>query len=243
MSRQQWHAAVCIVAMILFPACSDHEDGLLSPEESQPYNPEIPTSWASSVTNPYSPLVPGTIFEYRGETDEGTETNSVEVLSATKVIQGVTATIVWDRVFLEGSLIEETFDWYAQDSDGNVWYLGEDSKEYEDGEVVSTEGSWEWGIDGALPGIIMWADPGSRVNKKYRQEYYAGVAEDWAKVIGVDADVQVPYDDFEDCLQTEDWSGLDPGHRENKFYAPGVGLVLEVPKEDDHRLELINVTP
>jgi hypothetical protein len=154
----------------------------------------------------------------------------------------VTATIVWDRVFLEGSLIEETFDWYAQDSDGNVWYLGEDSKEYEDGEVISTEGSWEWGVDGALPGIIMWADPASQVHKKYRQEYYAGVAEDWAKVLGVDAEVEVPYGDFEDCLQTEDWSGLDPGHRENKFYAPGVGLVLEIPKEDDHRLELITVT-
>jgi hypothetical protein len=241
MSR--WHLATCIAAMILFPACSDHEDGLLSPDESAPYNPDIPKNWASSVTNPYFPLVPGTLWEYRGESDEGTETNTVEVLSSTKVIQGVTATIVLDKVFLEGELSEETFDWYAQDSDGNVWYLGEDSKEYEGGQVVSTEGSWEWGVEGALPGIIMWADPAAHVNKKYRQEYLAGVAEDWAKVVEVDADVEVLYGEFGNCLHTEDWSGLEPGHREQKFYAPGIGLVLEVPKDVDQRSELISKTP
>jgi hypothetical protein len=227
----------------IMAACSDREDGLLDPaEESAPYNPVIPTEWASAVTNPYFPLTPGTVWEYRGETDEGTETITVEVLADTKVIQGVTATIVRDRVYLEGSLIEDTFDWFAQDTAGTVWYLGEDSKEILDGEVISTEGSWEWGVDGALPGIIMPANPAARMGKKYRQEYYAGVAEDWGKVISVNEDVEVPYGDFEGCVQTEDWSGLDPGHREDKFYAPGIGLVLEVPKEDDESVELINVT-
>ena len=100
-------------------------------------------------------------------------------------ISGVTATVVHDQVFLDGELTEDTFDWYAQDADGNVWYLGEDSREIENGQVVSTEGSWEWGVDGALPGIIMWADPADHMNEEYRQEYLKGVAEDLAKVVAL----------------------------------------------------------
>lgn len=148
-----------------------------------------------------------------------------------------------DKVYLAGSLIEETLDWYAQDGAGNVWYLGEDSKEIENGQVVSTEGSWEWGKEGALPGIIMWADPGAHIGENYRQEFFRGEAEDWAKVLAVGQTVNVPYGNLTGCIKTEDWNGLESGGRENKYYCPGVGLALEVKVEGGERLQLLSKTP
>jgi hypothetical protein len=204
------------------------------------YNPEIPADLAAEVTNPYFPLVPGSRYDYSGETAEGTETTIVEVLPETRVVNGVTAQVVRDRVFLDGGLIEDTRDWYAQDGEGNVWYLGEDSQEIENGVVVSTEGSWEWGVDGALPGIIMWADPGAHLNEAYRQEFYEGVAEDWGRALGTDRTVDVPYGDLAGCLETEDWNGLEAGS-ERKFYCPGIGLALETGSGGT-RVELVEVT-
>ena len=123
---------------------------------AQDYSPEInPLDFTDKIDNPYFSLTPGTTFSYQGKTDEGTEVIKVMVTDQTKRVMGVTTLIVWDRVWLDDKLIEETYDWYAQDKEGNVWYFGEDSKEYENGKVVSTEGSWEGGVDGAMPGIIM----------------------------------------------------------------------------------------
>lgn len=202
----------------------------------QNYDLQIPSSWSSGVTNTYFPLAPGTKYEFAAQTDEGQETNTVEVLADTKVVHGVTATVVWDRVFLNGSLVEATFDWYAQDGDGNVWYVGEDSKEYKNGQVVSSEGSWEWGVKGALPGVIMWANPAARLGDAYRQEFLRGHAEDWGKVVALNQSVTVPYGSFAGCIKTEDWSGLETA-REHKFYCPQVGTVLEV-EPDGGRVEL-----
>ena len=140
-------------------------------------------AWAAAVTNQWLPLVPGVVMEYEGDTDEGLERTVVEVLPGTRVVNGVEATEVRDRVYLEGDLIEDTHDWFAQDADGNVWYLGEDSKEIENGVVVSTGGCWEWGVDGALPGIILWADPGAHLGESYRQEYYEGEAKDFGRAL------------------------------------------------------------
>jgi hypothetical protein len=204
------------------------------------YNPVIPTSWAGAVTNPFFPLAPGTIYEYQGQTAQGVETDSVEVLANPRVVNGVSAVEVHDRVFLDGSLIEETFDWYAQDSDGNVWYLGEDSREIQNGQVVSTEGSWEWGVGNALPGIIMWADPAAQVGMAYRQEYSRGVAQDWGKVLAVNESVDVPYGSFTGCIRTDDWSGLEPAVVETKYYCPQVGSMLEVTTGE--RIELLTVS-
>lgn len=201
----------------LAAACGD--DGPTSP----PYDPVLPTSWAAAVDNPYFPLVPGTTFEYSG----GGETNTVAVLDSTLVVNGVTARVVHDEVFEGGILTEDTYDYYAQDSAGNVWYVGEDSRELEGGTVVSTEGSWEWGVEGALPGILMWADPAAHVGESYRQEYFRGEAEDWAKVLASGVAVSVPYGDFTGCVRTEDWNGLESGGHERKYYCPGVGLVKE----------------
>jgi hypothetical protein len=208
------------------------------------YDLDIPTSWASSVTNTFFPLVKGRTYQYRGQTPDGLETITVEVLQGTRTVNGVAATEVRDRVYLDGELIEDTRDWFAQDTDGNVWYLGESSKDYENGVVVSTEGSWEWGIDGALPGIIMWADPASEVGDEYRQEFYEDHAEDWGKVVAVGQSVTVPYGSFSGCITTEDWNGLEPDEpHENKIYCPQIGLVRETKIGSTEKVELISVSP
>ncbi|MEJ2151819.1 MAG: hypothetical protein P8Y29_02435 [Gemmatimonadota bacterium] len=134
-------------------------------------------------------------------------------------------------MFLDGELIENTFDWYAQALNGDVWYLGEVTEELEDGMVLDTEGSFEWGVDGALPGIIMWANPAAHINEEYRQEFYEGEAEDWGKVTQVAQDIAIPFGDFDDCVVTDDWNGLEPGTLESKTYCPGIGVVYEAQVE------------
>jgi hypothetical protein len=229
--------ATLAVGAMLALGCSSDPTG---PE----YNPDIPAAWAAAITNQYYPLVPGTTHQYEGQTPDGLETITIEVSNLTKTINGVVATVVRDRAFLDGELIEDTEDWFAQDGDGNVWYLGEDTKEYENGQVVSTAGSWEWGVDGALPGIIMWADPAAHASEEYRQEFYRGEAEDWAKVVAVNESVTVPYGSFTGCLKTEDWSGLDPTLREYKYYCPDIGLTLETQAPGgEEPVELVAVTP
>lgn len=204
------------------------------------YEPDLPTGWAASVSNPFFPLAPGTTLRYEGETDEGLDVIVVEVTGDTRMVNGVPATVVRDRVYLDGDLIEDTFDWYAQDNAGNVWYLGEDSREIEDGVVVGTEGSWEWGVDDALPGIIMWADPATHIGEAYRQEYYEDEAEDWGRVVAVGRSVTVPFGTFDGCIVTEEWNGLEPGTLEQKSYCPQLGFVLEVQLEGgDERVELV----
>jgi uncharacterized membrane protein YkoI len=202
-----------------------------------------PERFVQCVDNPYFPLVPGTVYHYETLTDEGLETVTVTVTQETKEILGIQATVVRDTVEIEGELKEDTFDWFAQDDRGNVWYLGEDTKEYENGEVVSTEGSWEAGVDGAVAGIIMEGQP--RAGDIYRQEFFAGEAEDMAGVLSRSESVTVPFGSFERVLKTVDYNPLgEEGQRlEHKFYAPGVGLVETVPVEGDGQPEqLVSVT-
>ena len=147
--------------------------------------------------------------------------------------------MVEDRVYLEGELIEETFDWYAQDKEGNVWYMGEDSAEYENGVKVSTEGSWEAGVDGAQPGIIMKANP--RVGDSYRQEYYAGEAEDMAAVVAVDQSVSVASGDYNGCIKTLEWTPLTADSEEYKYLCPDVGLALETLGDGSEPIGLVEI--
>lgn len=205
----------------------------------EPYSVEIdPADYLSGIDNPYLPFKPGTNWVYEGETDEGTERIEVTVTDDTKTVMGVTCVVVWDRVWVDGELVEDTRDWYAQDKDGNVWYFGEDSKEIENGEVVSTGGSWEAGVDGALPGIVMYADP--VVGESYRQEYYKGEAEDMAKLLSLDETVELDMGTYENCYQIEEWSPLEPDVTEHKFYARGIGVILEeVVEGGEGRIEMI----
>ena len=206
------------------------------------YRPQIPTNWVSGVSNPNFRLIPGTKTEFSLQTPEGLETITVDVLAGTTLVNGVAAVTLHDRVFLAGSLIEDTIDWYAQDGAGNVWYLGEDAKEYKNGQVVGTGGTWKWGVNGGLPGIIMWGDPAAHIGEEYRQEYAAGVAEDFAKVVALGQSVTVPYRSFTGCVQTEEWNGLKPTDRDYKYYCAPAGFVLGVPVAGGPRLELLRVT-
>jgi hypothetical protein len=195
------------------------------PQANEPVELD-PADFTVEIDNPYWPMEPGTRWTYREVDEEGEElTVVVTVTSETREIaNGVTARIVRDTVTRDGELIEDTFDWYAQDSAGNVWYLGEDTAEFEDGEISSTAGSFEAGVDGALPGIIMPADPA--VGTAYRQEYYAGEAEDNGEILGLGQQAEVPYGHFDDVLLTADTITIQPEVLEYKLYAAGVGPVL-----------------
>jgi hypothetical protein len=205
------------------------------------YSPHIdPADFTTKIDNKYFPLKPGTTFIYKGKTEGATEGDVVAVTSDTKNVMGVECVVVKDTVTEDGEMTEKTFDWYAQDNKGNVWYFGEDSKEYENGKVKSTEGSWEAGKDGAKPGIIMTADP--KVGHTYRQEYYKGEAEDMARPLRLDASTTVPYGSFDHVLVTREWTPLEPNIAEHKYYAAGVGNLLEVSvKGPQERLELVDV--
>ena len=194
-----------------------------------------------NIDNKYFSLVPRTNFIYEAETDEGLERIEVYVTEDTKRVQGVKTRVVWDRVWLDGELIEDTKDWYAQDKQGNVWYFGEDSKELVLGNVVSTKGSWEAGIDGAQPGIIMKAN--LRVGEIYQQEYSKGVAEDMAEILALGERVNVPYRTFSNCLKTKEWNPLElTGDEENRYYCSSIGtIVLEESIESGERVELIEI--
>ncbi|MET0799878.1 MAG: hypothetical protein ABWZ53_01730 [Actinomycetota bacterium] len=204
------------------------------PQGSDPVTLD-PADFGGPIDNPYWPMAPKTTWAYK----EGrTQRVRISVKSRTKEILGIGATVVHDVVRDRGQLVEDTLDWYAQDRCGTVWYLGEKTAEYEDGVVVSTAGSWEAGVDGAFPGVIVPADP--TVGLTYRQEYYAGEAEDAARILSTDERVQVPYGSFRDALLTKDFTPLHPKMLEYKLYAKGVGpvLVLGVSK-GSQREELI----
>lgn len=205
------------------------------------YAPLIdPANFVREIDNPYLPLTPGKTFRYEKQTPEGLERIDFMVTHATKEILGVECTVVHDVVTLDDVVIEDTFDWMAQDVSGNVWYFGELSFEYEEGEIVNMAGSWKAGEEFALPGILMQAAP--QIGQVYRQEYFLGEAEDAAEVLRLDAPVSVPYGSFPACLQTKDFSPISPDDFEHKFYAAGVGLVLETNPSSGSRTELISVS-
>jgi hypothetical protein len=236
------HASIISVfaafVAIWVAACEDDEkekqEQDTTPEEG--YSPDIaPADFVAGISNPFFPLTPGEKWLYEADTEDGFEQIIVEVLVETREVWGVEATVVRDTVYVDGELAEDTWDWYAEDRDGNVWYLGEETYEYEDDKIVSTEGAWETGVDGALPGIVMPASP--VVGDPYYQEYLEGEAEDRGQIVEVDVSVSVPAGDFEGCIKTHDTTPLDPEVSEFKYYCPGVGVVLE---EEETRVELIS---
>ena len=195
------------------------------PQGSEPVELS-PADFTTEIDNPYWPMEPGTRWVYR-ETNESGEALKVVVVAThdtKEIANGITARVVRDTVTLEGALIEDTKDWYAQDVDGNVWYLGENTAEFEDGELTSREGSFEAGVDGALPGIIMPAHP--EPGMKYRQEFYEGEAEDNGEVLSTHEMAEVPFGQFEDVLLTKDTITIEPDVLEYKLYARGIGPVL-----------------
>jgi len=209
---------------------------------SAKYDPKIrPEDFGGPIDNPYFPLVPGTHWVYEADTPEGHEETVVDVTQDTKQIIGVDTVVVRDTVTLDGTVIEDTFDWYAQDRDGNVWYFGEDTTEFDNGVPGTTKGSFEAGVDGAQPGMVMLAHP--KVGDRYRQEYSKGVAEDRARVLKVRGSATVPLGTFDNLVVTADLNPLEPGIVEHKYYAKGIGVVLEKGvKGSSERVELVEHT-
>lgn len=202
------------------------------------------TIGVSVSPNPYFPIVPGTRWVYEG----AGEVITVTVTNKTKLIDGVTCRVVSDIVTEDGAVIEDTLDWYAQDISGNVWYCGEIAQNFEsfdgdnpgEAELVDIDGSFKVGRDGAKPGIVMLANP--QVGDSYRQEVSLGDAEDIAEVISISATESVPAASCNNtCLVTRDFTPLEPGVNENKYYAPDVGTILEIDA-DGNRVELVEFT-
>jgi hypothetical protein len=227
---------------------------LAVPQALHPANIEIrfnPANFSNPLTinNVFFPLVAGKTYVYRGKGTDGCEEDRVDITTQTKVITGVTTRVVHDQVY-EGvcggrlALSEDTYDWYAQDNSGNVWYLGEDSKECDGpGRCVQNQGSWQAGVNGARAGLIMLANP--RNGDHYRQEYYAGHAEDEASVSGTELHVMLTRPDaiqprlFHHCIQTRESTRLEPGAVGYKYYCPNIGDVME--DEKGFHMELVAI--
>lgn len=198
-----------------------------------------PSDFVSRIDNKYLPLVPGTVFHYRGETDGTPSTVTTTVTDRHKVIEGVRTLVVHDVDGEDGKTIEKTDDYYAQDKRGNVWYFGEDCVERDHGEWVRCDGSWQAGKHGAEPGIVMEADP--QPGDTYKQEN-APNAQDTAQVLTLDASVSVPFGSFKHALKTQETSPLDPGVVEDKYYVACVGEVKSVVVQGgDEKSKLVSI--
>lgn len=241
-TRTEIRGIVGVLVAAVLAACSDDPAPEALPQGGEPVELD-PADFTVDITNRWWPMDVGDRWVYE-ETDGegGVQRVEVTVLEQTyTVAAGIEARVVHDLVTEDGDTVEDTLDWYAQDAAGNVWYLGEETAEYEDGKVVSTEGSWEAGVDGAQAGILLPAEPEAGLG--YRQEYLEGEAEDEALVLSTAERVQAPTGTYTDALLTRDTTPLEPDVAELKFYAAGVGpvLVLQV-SGGSGREELVETT-
>jgi len=237
-----------LVSALAITACGSDASGDSS-QSTLPQGSESvdlnPADFTTEITNPYWPMAPGNKWVYEGGNRDGTtERVVVEVTDQTRTIaNGVEARVIRDTVSENGQLVEVTDDWYAQDADGNIWYLGEYVTNYQDGVVTDHSGSFEAGVDGAQPGVAMPANP--EPGMTYRQEYYKGEAEDKAGIVTVGQEqVEVPFGFFnQDVLMTRDLVPTEPKVEELKFYAPGVGPLLSLHTDGDFgRAALVSYT-
>lgn len=230
---------IFLVLAIAFTACKKDEVRQIDAS----YKPEVSASKFSAstvLTNKLMPFEVGKTYIFEGKTADGLERVEVKRKTETKTILGIVCIVVNDKAWLNGTLIEETDDWYAQDNDGNVWYFGETVKNYNpDGSFKDTSGSWEAGANGAQPGIAMLANP--KPGMKYRQEYYFNEAEDEGEVLEIGLKVSCTYGTFDGCVKTRDFTALEPDANENKFYAPGIGVIKEINLTDNETVELIEI--
>lgn len=230
MQIKQLMTAACVLAAFVTVA-----------RAAETYAPAIdPGAFSVTIDNPYFKMPVGKKMYFRSKTGEGLETTEIAITGKTRMIMGVETLEYWDRVYLEGVLIEETHDYIAQHKDGDVWYFGEDVDNYVDGKLKDHHGSWIAGENGALPGIWVKAKP--VVGETYREEYYRGEAEDMAKIVSTTETVKTALGTYSDCVKTENWTPLDPEVKEAKYYCKDVGgTVLELNVADDERDELIKV--
>jgi hypothetical protein len=229
MARHYRIAAIVAVGAAL-AGCGDGDESAGPAARDLPQANETvdldPANFTADIDNRYWPMPPGRRWTYREIDEEGKKLEVVVTATSetTDIANGITARIVRDTVTEDGDLVEDTLDWYSQDERGNVWYMGEKTAEYENGKVATTAGSWEAGVDGALAGIIVPAEPVDDL--KYRQEYYRGEAEDNGEVLALGQQAEVPAGHYGDVLLTKDTNALEPKVLELKLYAPDVGPVL-----------------
>jgi hypothetical protein len=199
-------------------------------------------TYSANVTNEWFPLAPGSVYRYRGVKDGEPSREVMTVTHRTRTIDGAETIVVKDLLYLRGKLEERTRDYYTQDEDGNVWYFGEDTAELDsNGQVKTREGTWHAGVDGAKPGIFMYAHP--RVGQSARQEYLKGQAEDHFAVLRRGVAVEVPFRGFRQALLTKEWTPVEPGVLDHKYYARGIGTVLEqTVKGGNERNALVSFT-
>ena len=226
-------AAALVAAAAAIGGCGGDDEASTGASDSSADLPQgsetvelDPADFTTEIDNPYWPMKPGTRWEYLETDSEGTKQRVVVTVTdrTYEISNGIEARVVRDVVSEDGEPVEKTDDWYAQDAEGNVWYMGEDTAEYENGKVVTREGSFEHGVDGAQAGIIMPAEP--EPGMEYRQEYYEGEAEDRAVVLSVDTKAEAPAGYYPHTLMTNDLVPLEAKVSELKFYAKGVGPVL-----------------
>jgi len=222
-----------LAAILLLPALAS------SDPKQKGWTPTINPADFSGVAedNQYFPLPVGRILRFQGHSKDGTEALEIEVTSQTKTIMGVSTAVVIERHRLNGAIVEISENWFAQDKNGDVWYFGENTQNYENGVPTSSAGSWEAGVGGALPGIIMRANP--QAGDTYFQEFAPGVAQDQAQVMSTTATSTVLQGSYSGVLETKEWTSLEPNSRERKQYAPGIGLILE--EKGQEKLELTEV--
>ena len=199
-----------------------------------------PSGFSARVDNPWFPLKRGSVYVYRGVKDGEPSREVLTVTHQTATIDGVPCVVVHDRLYVSGRLHERTTDWYTQDRQGNVWYYGEQTAELDrKGHVTSTEGTWQAGKDGAVPGIYMPAHP--KVGYAARQEFYKGHAEDHFQILDLHTSVKVPWGTSNQAVLTKEWTPLERGVIDHKYYVRGVGTVLEqAVKGGDERNELVS---
>jgi len=242
-------------AMATLGACSNGSPGAAQPPTTAPtsvapstttaapYNPTVNAAdFGPRIDHPYFPLTPGTVRVFEGTRDGKPMRTEYTVTHRTRQVMGVKCVVVEDVVTSNGALVEKTEDWFAQKRDGSVWYFGENTAEYVNGVVSSTHGTWEAGVDGAVPGVIMRAHP--RVGNAYYQEFRPGEAEDRAKILTLDSAVKVPAGSYTKVITTEDSDPLNPDKTDKKWYAPGVGVVHSVRIGSAHHesMSLVSVT-
>jgi hypothetical protein len=219
--------------------------GSVGAEVRPPWSPPTidPANFVRHVTNPYLPLKPGTTLLYRGVLKDGTtpQVDEFSVTNRRKLVMGVRCTVVRDTVSSRGRPVERTFDWFAQDRQGNVWYMGEETQELKNGHFGKMIDSGPAGVDGALPGIMMEARP--QEGDAYWQFHWPGHALDYARVLGGGGTVQLPYGTFHHTLLTQEQSPLEPGVRDHKWSARGIGYVEErAASGSKEQIDLVRIT-
>jgi len=206
--------------------------------------PPVPKAadFSPRIDNPWFPLLAGSTYVYRGVKDGQASREVLTVTRQVKTIDGSRCAVVQDRLYLSGSLEERTTEWYSQDKQGNVWYFGENTAELaKDGHVTSTSGTWRAGVDGARPGVYMFAQP--KVGQTAQQEFYKGQAQDHFRVLSLRTSVSVPYISTRKAMLTQEWTPLEPGVLDHKLYVRGIGTVLEqTVKGGDERAALVSLT-